>query len=180
MSLLSYSYSFRFFDVMIVRAITSRVSLFVFAFALCVPMALGQMPQQGGGELLSSEDVSDEELRKVARIVVSAQIATQEEQMAMKKEMMAKQQEMQEMDSTEQAQARREMRKQQMKMQKRMQKVLQKEAAKEDMKPQQVQLIMQSAQQDQELGRRLQKIAKKVQKQQMQQQGNQGGGPPNQ
>jgi membrane-associated HD superfamily phosphohydrolase len=156
-----------------------RIGAFVLAFALCAPFALGQMPQQGNSQSLSSSDISDEEIQKVASIAVSAQMATQEERMKMRKEMKQKYGNPQEMDSTQKAQARREMRKRQMAMQKKTMQAMRKEAKSEDMDPKRVQRILQSARQDKTLGKRLQKALKAEAKRQRGQQrmggGNSGG-----
>jgi len=155
------------------RSISSlRIGALVLAFALCAPLALGQLPQ-GNTQSLSSSDVSDEEVQKVARIAVSAQMATRQERMQMRKEMKQKYGNPQEMDSTQKAQARREMRKRQMAMQKKTMQAMQKEAKNEDMNPKRVQRILRSARQDSTLGKRLQKALKAEAKRQR---GGPGGG----
>jgi len=141
------------------------------------PLAFGQMPQPGQSQTLSSSDVNDEEVQKVARIMMSVRMATRQDRMQMQKEMKQKYGNPQEMDSTQKAQARREMRKRQMAMRKKSMKIMQKEAQNEDIDPQRVQTILRSAQQDSALGKRL----KQAMQQQMKQQrgmpgGGQGGG----
>lgn len=158
---------------MITRSITSfRFGVLVLAFALCAPLAFGQMPQ-GNAETLSSEEVSDEQIQKVARILVATRMSTRDEQMQMRKDMKEKYGNPQEMDSTQKAQARREMRKKQMAMRKKQQKVMQQKAQEEGMDPQMVQKIARSAQQDSTLGERIQKAMKQeMQNQQPQMQQN--------
>jgi len=156
---------------------TFRTGLLVLAFALCAPMALAQMPQQGQTETLSSSDVSDEEVQKVARVLITARQSTRKMQMQKRREMKKKYGNPQEMDSTKKAQAKREMMQHQRKVRKQQMQALQKEAKKEDMDPKRVQRIMTSAQQDSTLQERLRKAMKsemKTQKPQMG--GGQGGG----
>lgn len=141
------------------------------------------MPQQGNMETLSSDDVSDEELEKVARIAVKTQMATRKERMQMRKTMKKKYGNPQQMDSTQKAQARREIRKQKMAMQKKSMKVMRQESKNEDMDPKRVQIILRSTQQDSALGKRFKKAAKAAMQNQRPQMGggqNQGGGSPNQ
>lgn len=137
------------------------------------------MPQ-GNQKTLSSSDVSDEEVQKVASIALTARMSTRAEQMKMRKNMKQKYGNPQEMDSTEKAQARREMRKKQMAMRKKQMKVMQEEAQKKDMEPQRVRTILRSAQQDSTLQQRLRKAMKAEamkQRKSMQGGGQQGGGP---
>jgi len=151
-----------------------RLGVIAFALALVAPLAYGQMPQQGNAQTLSSSDVSDEQVQKVARIAVTAQMSTRQERMQMRKEMQKKYGNPQEMDSTQKAQARREMRKRQMAMRKKTMQVMQKEAKKEDMQPQRVRRILRSARQDSTLGQRLQQAIKAEAKRQR---SSMGGGP---
>lgn len=167
--------------------LNSSLRFGVFALALAffaAPLAFGQMPQQGQAETLSSSDVSDEEVKKVASIMMSVQMATRQDRMKMQKDMKQKYGNPQEMDSTQKAQARKEMRKRQMAMRKKSMKIMQKEAQNEDMDPQRVQTILRSAQQDSELGKRLKQAMQAQMKQQGgmggQQGGGQSGGGPNQ
>src|SRR6056297_2577433 len=95
-----------------------RTGLLVLAFALFAPVAFGQMPQ-GNMKTLSSEDVSDEQVKKTARIAIEAQMSTQKQRMQMRREMKQKYGNPQQMDSTQKANARREMRKRQMAMRKK-------------------------------------------------------------
>ncbi len=136
------------------------------------------MPQQGQAETLSSSDVSDEEVQKVATVMMSVQAATREDRMQMQKDMKQKYGNPQEMDSTQKAQARKEMRKRQMAMQKKSMKIMQKEAKNEDMDPNRVQTILRSAQQDSTLGKRLKQAMQEQMKQQGGMGGQQGGGQP--
>lgn len=138
-----------------------RLGVLVLAAALCAPMAFAQMPQQGNAKTLSSSEVSDEQIQKVARILVTTRMSTREEQMQMQKNMKKKYGNPQEMDSTQKAQAQREMRKKQMAMRKKQQKVMQKQAKEEGMDPQMVMTITRSAQQDSTLGERIQTAMKK-------------------
>lgn len=142
------------------------------------------MPQQGNQKMLSSSDVSDEEVQKVARIAFATQMSTRAEQMKMRKNMKQKYGNPQQMDSTEKAQARREMRKKQMAMQKKRMKVMQKEAKNENMDPNRVRTILRSAQEDSTLQQRLRQAMKAEAKKQapsmgrgQQGGGSQGGGP---
>ena len=166
------------FFPMSIRPITLiRTGLFALALGLCSTVAVGQMPQQGDTEMLSSSDVTDEQVQKVARIAVAAQMSTQEERMQMRKDMKEKYGNPQEMDSTEKANARREMRKKQMAMRKKQKKVMQKEAQEEGMDPAMVQKILRSSQQDKKLQKRLRKAMKaQMKKQKSQMGGGQGGG----
>ena len=155
-----------------------RIGLFVLALAFFAPLAFGQMPQ-GNQKTLSSEDVSDEELQKAARIAMKAQKSTRKDRMKMRKDMKKKYGNPQEMDSTQKAKARREMRKKQVAMQKKMRKVMQKEAKKEDMNPKRVNMILRSTRQDAELKKRFKKAMQSVMKNQRSEMGGgkkQGGG----
>lgn len=162
---------------MLTRLISSfRLGVLGMALALCAPLAFGQMPQQGNTQTLSSSDVSDEQVQKVARIAVTAQMSTREERMKLRKEMRSKYGNPQEMDSTQKAKARKEMRKRQMAMRKKTMKVMQQQANKEGMNPQMVQKILRSARQDSTLGKRLRTAMKaEAKKQRPSTQG--GGGP---
>jgi len=79
----------------------------------------------------------------------------------------------QEMDSTQKANAKREMRKQQMKMRKQQMKMMQQEAQKEDMDPAMFRRIMRSAQKDSTLQKQLQQAMQSQMKQQRPPQGQQ-------
>jgi transcriptional regulator of acetoin/glycerol metabolism len=143
-------------------------------------MAFGQMPQ-GNTETLSSDEVSDEQVQKVARIVLAARQSTRQMQMEKRREMKKKYGNPQQMDSTKKAQAKREMMKHQRKVRKKQMKALQQQAKKEGMNPKMVRRIMTSAQQDSTLQQRLRKAMKAEMKQRSQMGGgNQGGGSPNQ
>ena len=168
--------SVRIFTLMLLRSLSSfRIGVIGLALALCAPLAFGQLPQ-GNQKTVSSSDVSDEEVQKVARIAVTAQMSTRQERMKLRKEMRNKYGNPQEMDSTQKAQARREVRKRQMAMRKKTMKVMQKEANKEGMDPQRVQTILRSARQDSTLGNRLRTAMKaEAKKQRPSPQG--GGGP---
>jgi predicted metal-dependent peptidase len=160
------------------RSITPfRTGLLVLAFALCAPLAFGQMPQ-GNTNPLSSEDVSEEEVKKVARILIAARQSTRQMQMKKRREMKKKYGNMQEMDSTKKAQAKREMMQHQRKVRKKQMKAMQQEAQKEGMDPSRVRRIMSSTQQDSTLQQRLRKAMKSEMKSQAPQMdgGNQGGG----
>lgn len=136
-----------------------RTGLFVLAFALFAPVAFGQMPQ-GNMKTLSSEDVSDEQVKKTARIAIEAQMSTQKERMQMRREMKQKYGNPQQMDSTQKANARREMRKRQMAMRKKQMAVMKKKAAEENMEFKMVRQILRSARQDSTLGKRLKQAMK--------------------
>ena len=153
-----------------------RFGVLALALAFVAPLAFGQMPQQGNQQMLSSEDVTDEQIQKVARIAVTAQMSTRQERMKMRKEMKQKYGNPQAMDSTQKAQARREMRKRQMAMRKKTMQVMQKEAKNEGMQPQMVQRILRSARQDSTLGQRLQQAIKAEAKRQRPSMGGQQGG----
>ena len=79
---------------------TLRTGLLVLAFALLAPMALAQMPQQGQNKTLSSSDVSDEEVQKVARVLITARQSTRQMQMQKRREIKKKYGNPKEMDST--------------------------------------------------------------------------------
>lgn len=156
----------------------ARAGLLLLAFALCAPAAVGQMPQ-GNMEMLSSSDVSDQQLQKVARIIVTARMSTQAEMKKMRKDAMAMKKKMAQMDSTQKAQARRKFRKRQMALQKKRMKIIQKQAKEEGMDMKMIRRITQSARQDSTLQRRLNETMKAEMKNQMQQgggSGQQGGG----
>ncbi len=162
------------------RSLTSfRLGILTLALAFCAPLAFGQMPQQGNAETLSSSDVSDEEVQKVARIMMTVQSSTRQDRMKMRKEMKQKYGNPQQMDSTQKAKAQREMRKRQMAMRKKTMKIMQKEAKKENMDPQRVQTILRSARQDSTLQQRVRKAVKSQAQQQSPSMGggSQGGGP---
>jgi len=142
-----------------------RTGLLVLAFALFAPVAFGQMPQSNM-KTLSSEDVSDEQVKKTARIAIEAQMSTQKQRMQMRREMKQKYGNPQQMDSTQKANARREMRKRQMAMRKKTMKIMQKEAKKEGIKPQRVQMILKSARQDSTLQQRVRQAMKAQMKKQ--------------
>jgi hypothetical protein len=133
----------------------------------------GQMP--GSGQTLSSSDVNESQVQTAAQIASSIQMGTRADRMKMRKDMKEKYGNPQQMDSTQKAQARKEMRRRQMKMRK--------EAKKAGMDPQMFRQIMRSAQQDSTLQKRLQTAMKaqmqKRMKQQLQKRKQQGGGPSN-
>lgn len=143
---------------------------------LCAPAAFGQIPQRDTTKLLSSADVSDEQVQKAARIAVSVQMATRQDRMRIRKEMKKKYGNPQQMDSTQKARARKEMRRRQLKMRKKQMKIIQREAKKEGMTSQTFRTLMRSAQQDSTLQKRLQ-TAMKAQMKQQQPQGNQNPNP---
>jgi len=156
---------------------TLRTGLLVLAFALLAPMALAQMPQQGQNKTLSSSDVSDEEVQKVARVLITARQSTRQMQMQKRREIKKKYGNPKEMDSTKKAQAKREMMQHQRKVRKKQMKAMQNEAEKENMNPKRVRRIMMSAQQDSTLQQRLRKAMKSEMKNQKSQMGGgQGGG----
>ena len=152
---------------MIRRSLTPlRIGALALALALCAPFAYGQMPQPGNAQTLSSSDVSDEEVQKVASIMMTVRTSTRADRMKMRKEMKQKFGNPQEMDSTQKAQARREMKKRQMAMRKKTMKVMQQEAKKENMNPQRVQTILRSARKDSTLQQRIRKAVKSEAKKQ--------------
>lgn len=150
------------------------------AFALCAPAAVGQMPQADSTQMLSSSDVSDEQVQKAARIAVAVQMAMRPAMMKMRKEMKAKYGNPQAMDSTQKVKARKEMRRRQMEMRKKRMKVMQQEAEKEDMEAQMLMRILRSARQDSSLQKRIQSAMKAEMKERRSQMGSgsgqQGGG----
>ena len=166
------------------RSLTpTRIGLFVLALAFSAPMAFGQMPQQGNTKTLSSSDVSDDEVKKVARILIEARMSTRKMQMQKRQEMKKKYGNPQQMDSTKKAEAKREMMKHQRKVRKKQMKALQQQAKKEGMKPKMVRRIMTSTRQDSTLQQRLRQAMKaemKNRRPQMGPGGGQGGGSPNQ
>ena len=151
---------------------SSCVGLFALALAFSAPAAFGQMPQQPDTTTLSASEVSQEQIDKAARIAAAVQSSMRAQQMKMRKQMKQKYGNPQEMDSTQKANARREMRRQQMKMRKQQMKMMQKEAQKENMDPQMFRRIMRSAQQDSTLKKQIQQAMRA----QMKQQQPQGGG----
>lgn len=146
-----------------VRSTTSfRLSVLLLAFAFAVPAVLAQAPRTGGQpKMLSSSDVSDQELNKVAKIAVKTQMATRKERRKLRRDMKKKYGNPQDMDSTEKVKARKEIRKKQMAMRKKTMKMLQKEAKKEGMKASKVQRVLQSAQKDSTLKKRLETAMRK-------------------
>ena len=141
------------------------------------------MTQPRSPQVLSSSDVSQQQVQKAARIAMSVQMGTRADRMKMRKEMQEKYGDPQQMDSTQKAKAQKEIRRRQMEMQKKQMKILQEEAKKEGMDPQTFQQIMRSAQQDSTLQNRLQTAMKtqmqKQMKEQMQERMQQGAGQQN-
>lgn len=159
------------------RSLTpTRIGLLVLAFAFCAPMAFGQMPQ-GNAKTLSSSDVSDEQVQKVARILVATRMSTQQMQMKKRREMKQKYGNPQQMDSTKKEQAKREMMKHRRKVRKKQMQTMQKQAKKEGMNPKMVRRVMTSAQQDSTLQQRLRQAMKsEMQKRRPKMGPGQGGG----
>lgn len=153
-----------------------RIGLVVVAVAVFAPSAFGQMVQPDSSQLLSSSDVTDQQINKAARILVAVQKSAQKDRKKLRQDMQNKYGNPQQMDSTQKAKARNEMRRRQMKMRKKQMKVMQKQAKKEGLNPKLVQRIMQSARQDSTLGARLQKAVKA----EMKKQGMKMPQPPNQ
>ena len=149
--------------------------LFSLAVALGAPSALGQMPQQPDTTTLSASEVSQEQVEKAARIAATVQSSMRAQQMKMRKQMKEKYGNPQEMDSTQKANARREMKRQQMQMRKQQMKMMQQEAQKENMDPAMFRRIMRSAQEDSTLKKQLQQAMKA----EMKKQKPQGGQSPN-
>ena len=137
------------------------------------------MTQPGSPQALSSSDVSEEQVQKAARIAMSVQMGTRADRMKMRKEMQEKYGDPQQMDSTEKAEAQKEMRRRQMEMQKKQMKIVQEETEKEGMDPQTFQQIMRSAQQDSTLQNRLRTAMKAQMQKQMKEQMQQGAGQKN-
>ena len=139
----------------------------------------GQMP----GQTLSSSDVDDSQVQTAAQIASSIQMGTRADRMKMRKDMKEKYGNPQQMDSTQKAQARKEMRRRQMKMRKKQMKIMQEEAKKAGMDPQMFRQIMRSAQQDSTLQKRLRTAMKaqmqKRMQQRLQKRKQQGSGPSN-
>lgn len=145
----------------------------------------GPSGQMGpSSQTLSSSDVSEKQIQMAARIASSVQMGVQKDRMKMQRDMKEKYGNPQQMDSTQKAQARKEMRRRQMKMRKKQMRIMQEEAKNEGMNPQMFRQIMRSARQDSTLKRRLQTAMKaqmkKQMKEQMQNQMQQQGGQPNQ
>jgi hypothetical protein len=150
---------------------SSCVGLIALALAFTAP-AFGQMPQQPDTTTLSASEVSQEQIDKAARIAAAVQSSMRAQQMKMRKQMKEKYGNPQEMDSTQKANARREMKRQQMRMRKQQMKMMQQESQKENMDPQMFRRIMRSAQQDSTLKKQIQQAMKaemKKQQSQMQQ-----------
>lgn len=153
----------------------SCVGLFALALVFSAPAVFGQMPQQPDTTTLSASDVSQEQIEKAARIATTIQSSMRAQQMKMRKEMKKKYGNPQKMDSTQKANAKREMRRRQMKMRKKQMKMMQQQAKKEDMSPKMFRQIMRSAQQDSALKKKIQAAMKAQMKQkrsQMKQQPN--------
>lgn len=147
---------------MVTRSSTPfRLSVLLLALAFVVPAAFGQAPKTNKPKTLSSSDVSDEEINKVAKIAVKTQMATRKQRRKMRQDMKKKYGNPQQMDSTQKAKARKEIRKKQMAMRKKTMKVLQKESKKEGMEAMKVQRVLQSARKDSTLQQRLRKAMKK-------------------
>ena len=155
---------------------TFCAGLFALAVAFSAPAALGQMPQQDTTVTLSADDVSQEQIQKAARIAATVQTSMRAQQMKIRKQMKQKYGNPQQMDSTQKANAKREMRRQQMKMRKKQMKMLQQEAQKEQMDLKMFRRIMRSARQDSTLKKQLQSAMRA----QMKQRGGQGSNPQNQ
>lgn len=163
-----------------IRLLTpARVGVFVLALAFCATVAVGQMPTPDSMQTLSSSDVSDQQVQKVARIAVATQMSVRKDRMKFRRDMKKKYGNPQEMDSTQKAKARREARKKQMAMRKKQSKVMQQEAKKEGLDPMRVQSVLRSARQDSTLKKRLQTAMKAEMKKQQSKMGGgkmQGGG----
>lgn len=153
-----------------------RSVLVVVAAAVFAPSAFSQMAQPDSSQLLSSSDVTEQQLNKTARIWVAIAQSARKDQKKLRQDMENKYGNPQQMDSTQKAKARNEMRRRQMQMQKKQMKLLQQQAKKEGLNPKLVQRIMQSARQDSTLGARL----KKAVQAEMKKQGMQMPQPPNQ
>ena len=154
---------------MLQRSFTSScIGLIALALAITAP-AFGQMPQQPDTTTLSASDVSQEQVDKAARIAAAVQSSMRAQQMKMRKQMKEKYGNPQEMDSTQKANARREMKRQQMKMRKQQMKMMQQESQKENMDPQMFRRIMRSAQQDSTLKKQIQQAMKAQMKEQQSQ-----------
>jgi hypothetical protein len=137
-----------------------RLGLFVLALAFCAPLAFGQMPQPNKPKPLSSDDVSDAELKKAARVAVALQSSGRKMKMEMQKEMKEKYGNPSELDSTQKSEMRREVRKQQKEMRMKQMKTMRKKAKEEGIKPKRVRRILQSTRQDKELKQRFRKAVK--------------------
>lgn len=153
-----------------------RIALVVVAAAVFAPSAFGQMVQPDSSQLLSSSDVTEQQLNKTARILVAIEKSAQKDRKKLRQDMQNKYGNPQQMDSTQKAKARNEMRRRQMQMRKKQMKLMQQQAKKEGLNPQLVQRIMQSARQDSTLGVRLQTAVKA----EMKKQGMKMPQPPNQ
>lgn len=116
----------------------------------------GQMPGPGASQMLSSSDVSEEQLQTAARIAAAVQMGIQKDRMEMQKDIKEKYGNPQQMDSTQKTQARKEMKRRQMEMRKKQMKLVQEEAQNEGMDPKTFRQIMRSARQDSTLMKRLQ------------------------
>jgi len=157
-----------------------RTGLLLLAFALVAPAAFGQMPQpQNNVQTLSSSEVSDKQLEKVARIAVAAQMSTRKMQMQKRRQMQKKYgNNPQQMDSTKKAQAKREMMKHRRKVQKKRMQVMQQEAKKEGIETKMVRRVLMSTRQDSTLQQRFRQAVKAEMKKRRPQMGpgSQGGG----
>jgi hypothetical protein len=141
------------------------LALFAFA-ATAVGASAQMMPQPDTTNLLSSADVSQEQVQKAARIAASVQSSIRAQRMKLSKELRSKYGNPQDMDSTEKATVRKEIQRRQMKMRKQQVQMMQQEAQNEDMEPQMFRRIMRSAQQDSTLKKQIQKALQAEMKQQ--------------
>jgi len=123
---------------------TLHFGLLALALALVAPTAFAQGQSGQSQPTISSQDVSETEIESAAEIVVALQMQRQQ----MRKQMMQKYGNPQEMDSTQQRNARMEI------MQKR-QALMQKKTTEEDLSTERLGLIMKSARQDSTLRKRI-------------------------
>jgi len=152
-----------------------NTGLLAIALLFVVPAAFGQMQQPDTTQTLSSSDVSDEQVRQAAEIMVALQTQGRQMQMQMRKDMKRKFGNPQDLDSTEKENMRRELKRQQRQMQQKQMKMMKKKSSEVGMPPETFRRVMRSAQQDSTLQKRLQTAMKKQAKQRQPQQGQ---GPP--
>ena len=150
---------------MLKRSVTT-LSLGLVVLAFAASAAVAQMPRPDTTSLLSASDVSQEEIQKTARIAAAVQGPMRKVRMKLRRDMKNKYGNPQQMDSTQKANAKREIRRRQMKMRKKQMKLIQQESQKEGMKPQRFRKILQSARQDTTLQQKLQKAMKAEMKKQ--------------
>lgn len=136
------------------RLASLRIALLSLALAFAAPLAYGQGgPGGSGSPQMSPSDVSDDQIESVARVVVALQ--------QLQAQFRQQYGNPQNMDSTQVAQARRQMMQEQ-------RRVMQEKAKEQGMTPQKVTQIIQVARQDSTLRTEMQAAIQKVQQEKQQ------------